>query len=169
MATTLEIVQGISQALANKHHGSREDDGKGEFQKIGLRREQPISIHDRRMMDGFGANIQGNKLKLSYQSEISLKEVYGNRFEQDIGDMIGECISFLKKEYKKITKSDLSLKMVGEPHVRVEHLNKFRSWVVAHCIYEIGGIKAESNEKKEDDKFKKWLELGGHEGLKKKK
>lgn len=167
MATTLEIVNGISQALANKHDGAREDDGKGDFQKIGLRREKPVSIYDRRIMDGFGVNVQGNKLKLSYQSEISLKEVYGNRFEQDIGDMIGECLSFLKKEYQKVTKNTLELKMIGEPNVRVEHMNKHRSWVVANCVYEIGGIKAETNKKEIDEKFKKWVELGGHKGLKK--
>jgi len=167
MATTLEIVNGISQALANKHDGAREDDGKGEIQKIGLRREKPVTIHDRRMIDGFGANIHGNKLKVFYQSEITFKEVYETKFEKEIESTIDDCVSFLKKEYKRITKSTLGLKKIGEAHIRVEHMNRVRSWVTAHCVYEIEGIQEEKSEHTISDKFKKWLELGGHEGLKK--
>lgn len=167
MATTLEIVNGISQALANKHDGARKDDGKGDLQEIGLRREEPVSIYDRRIMDGFGVNMNGNKLRVFYHGEISLKEVYEKQFEQKITDILEQCTSFLKREYKRITKDTLSLKMQGEPNVKVEHMNRMRSWVKASCIYEIGGIAEETNKRKVDDSFKKWLELGGHKGEKK--
>ena len=50
MASILEVVNGISQALHNKHHGGAQ---------IGLKREtedlvQGVSIYDPRVMDGFG-------------------------------------------------------------------------------------------------------------------
>lgn len=148
----MEIIQGISQAVANKHHGSREDDGKGEFQDIGLRRDEVVPFTDRGIMDGFGVSIGGNKLKLHYQSEISLKEVYQKKFEDEITDVMEQCIAFVKKEYRKATKSSLSLKMVGEPVIRVEHMNKVRSWVTAYCIYEVAGL-----EKPEDETYEKRL------------
>jgi len=160
MASTIEIVNGISQAMMKSHDGALDEDGKPV--EIGLRREQPTSIHDKRIMDGFGVNIMGNKLKLTYQSEIALKEVHGKKFEQNITDIMSDCISFLKKEYKSITKNSLGLKMIGEPIVRVEHMNRIRSWVLAHCIYEIEGINQETNEKEIDKSFEKWLSLGGN-------
>lgn len=162
--STLEIIQGISQAVANKHDGSREDDGKGEFQKIGLRREEETPFTDRRLMDGFGVSINGNKLKLNYHSEIHIKEVYGNKFEDKIVDIMEQCVSFLKKEYKKVTKNTLSLKKIGEEQIRVEHMNKVRSWVTAYCLYEIAGIEkpdklGDTFEKRLDKKVKDWLGL----------
>ncbi len=165
MATTLEIIQGISQAVANKHDGAREDDGKGDFQKIGLRRDKEVPFTDRRLIDGFGVSMNGNKLKLHYQSEIHLKEVYETKFEQEISDTLDECIKFLKKEYKRNTKNSLGLKMVGEPVIRVEHMNKVRSWVTAYCIYEIEGIEkpnklGDTFEKRLDKKVKNWLGIG---------
>lgn len=151
MATTMEIIQGISQAVANKHDGAREDNGKGhEFQKIGLRREEPTPITDTRIIDGFGVSIGGHQLKLHYQSQINLKEVHQRGFEDDITDTMEQCIAFVKREYKKITKQGLKLKMVGEPVIRVEHMNRVRSWVTAYCIYDIDGI-----DKPEDDTYNK--------------
>lgn len=140
-SNTLEIIQGISQAVANSQDGAHVDDGKGEkYQTLGLRREEFVDFRDRRLVDGFKIGFGGNVLILSYQSEISLKEVYGNKFEDGIIDMLEQCISFIKKEYKKNTKKSLGLKMIGEPEVNVEHMNKIRSWVHAKAFYTIEGI-----------------------------
>ncbi|KKQ97097.1 MAG: hypothetical protein UT24_C0053G0004 [Candidatus Woesebacteria bacterium GW2011_GWB1_39_12] len=140
---TIEIIQGISQVMANKHDGCVDESGEPIL--IGLRREEPVSIHDKRIMDGFGVNINGNKLKLSYHGQISLKEVYETKFEEKITDIIEQCAAFLKREYKKVTKKALGLKMIGEPTVRVEHMNKTRSWVLANCIYELIGLDGMSS------------------------
>ena len=64
MASILDIVNGISQALSAKHHGGSE---------IGLKREtedlvQGCSIYDPRVMDGFGVQFQGDLLILKYRS-----------------------------------------------------------------------------------------------------
>lgn len=161
---TLEIVNAISQAASNKEDGAREDNGKSnDFQEIGLRREEGQPIYDKRIMDGFNINFKGNKLKLSYQSEISLKEVYATKFEDEITDILEQCIKFIKKEYKSITKKSLGLKMIDEPIIRVEHMNKIRSWVVAYCWYEISGIDEVNDSGTSEDRLKKaekdWVEL----------
>ena len=58
MATVMEVIEGISQAVHAKHHGGA---------KIGLRREienlvQGVSLYDGRVMDGFGVQFMGDKL-----------------------------------------------------------------------------------------------------------
>jgi len=138
---TLEIIQGIAQAASNAYDGSHADDGKGEdYYTWGMRRENYVDFRDRRLIDGFKIAMAGNVLILSYQSEINLKEVYQNKFEDNINAILDDCISFLKREYKRFTKKTLGLKLMREPELRVEHLNNYRSWVVAKCYYKIEGI-----------------------------
>ena len=45
MATVLEIVRGISQAMSNTHDGALDENG--EPVKIGLRREEEVTINDK--------------------------------------------------------------------------------------------------------------------------
>ena len=66
MATTLEIVRGISQVMANSHDGALDD--KGEPIKIGLKREEGDPILDSRVMDGFGVKFNGNKCEQKYKT-----------------------------------------------------------------------------------------------------
>ena len=56
MATTLEIIRGISQAAANiGYDGAHEGiHGDGEPRSAGLQREEGHMINDRRVIDGFG-------------------------------------------------------------------------------------------------------------------
>ena len=87
MASILEVVNGISQALHAKHHGGAE---------IGLKREsedlvQGVSIYDPRVMDGFGVQYQGNMLILKYHSEMPLTEVHDRDFETDIRQTMKDC------------------------------------------------------------------------------
>ena len=72
MATTLEIIRGISQAAANAYDGALDD--KGEPISIGLKREEGDPIIDSRIMDGFGVKMHGDILKLSYQYAL-LKDI----------------------------------------------------------------------------------------------
>ena len=50
MATTLEIINGISQVLANSYDGALDE--SGEPVKIGLRREEGNPLIDHRVIDG---------------------------------------------------------------------------------------------------------------------
>ena len=94
MATVLEIVQGIQQAAANAYDGALDENG--EPLKVGLRREEGHPILDKRVMDGFGVNFIGNILRIKYQGEVTLREVYKGDFEGEIAQRLQDISSFLK-------------------------------------------------------------------------
>jgi len=167
MATTLEVIKGISQALAYAYDGGHDarftDDG--EAHTIGLKREEGDPLLDSRVMDGFKVKLSGNMLCIHYQSEIKLKDVHGKNFESDVEDMIGKIASFIKKEYKKVTGDTLTLTSDGEMEALVQNTSRVRTWVQAHKWYKIGGIGdvepvAEASKERLEDSFKKWLSLG---------
>jgi len=86
MATTLEIVRGLSQAAANGYDGALDENG--EPVKMGLKREEGHFIKDSRVVDGFGVKFHGDKLIITYQSETNLKEVKDEKYENEIEGMI---------------------------------------------------------------------------------
>ena len=164
MATTLEIIRGISQAAANGYDGALDD--KGNPISIGLRREEGDPITDSRVMDGFRVRMHGNILKLTYQSEIKLQDVHDKNFESDIEQTLQDIANFLKKEYKKVTGNTLSLTSQGECTVLVQNTSKVRVFIVANKDYKIGNIADVDSVKGEakdsiDAKFKSFLEQGG--------
>ena len=55
MASVLEIVNGISQVMANAYDGATDENG--EPIKIGLKREEGHPINDSRVMDGFKVKL----------------------------------------------------------------------------------------------------------------
>tara|TARA_B100000287_G_C20465784_1_gene715187 strand:- start:229 stop:759 length:531 start_codon:yes stop_codon:yes gene_type:complete len=165
MATTMEIVRGISQVMANTYDGALDD--KGEPIKVGLKREEGHPINDSRVMDGFKVSFYGTQMCIHYHSELKLKDVYANGFESDLEQMIADIAKFIKKEYKKVTGNTLSLKKVGEMEAIVQNTSRVRTWVQAKCYYDLGGlddstegIKAGSEERL-DDAFRKFLAQGG--------
>ena len=167
MATTLEIIQGISQAAANAYDGSHEEslNADGRARKVGLKREEGHLINDRRVSDGFKIRFNGPLLTILYQSETRLKEVSQNGFEDEVMGMVANIASFLKKEYKAVTGNALTLTKVGEPRVLVQKLSNYRTDVQAQCDYKIGGISGvdENSLPSEDalrDTYKKFLSLG---------
>jgi hypothetical protein len=165
MATTMEIVRGISQVMANSHDGALDD--KGEPIKVGLKREEGHPINDSRVMDGFSVTYPGNQLCVHYHAEVKLKEVYANGFESDLEQMIEDIASFIKKEYKKITGDALSLNKVGELTAIVQNTSRIRTWVQAKCYYDIGGLNESTeainspSEESLEDGFRKFLDQGG--------
>ena len=78
MATTMEIVRGISQVMANTYDGALDEAGAPV--KIGLKREEGHPINDSRIMDGFKVSLSGNQLCIHYHSEIKLKDVHARGF-----------------------------------------------------------------------------------------
>jgi len=159
MATVLEVINGISQALHNKHHGGTE---------MGLKREvedlvQGCSIYDPRVMDGFGVQYQGNMLILKYHSEMPLKSVHDKNFETDIRRTVKDVLSHIKSEYKKVTKKSLELVEKGDIEILVQTANRRTAYVNAIQNYEIGGIQGGKFEAKAPehqtyaDVAKRWL------------
>ena len=142
MATTLEIIQGIAQAAANAYDGAHDEGSSydGTARKVGLKREEGHMINDRRVIDGFNVKFMGNVLRITYQGEVQLKEVYANDFENNIGQTFADIVKFLKKEYKAITNDTLSLKIMGEHDILVQTRSRVWTWVQATCDYKIGGL-----------------------------
>ncbi len=168
MATTLEIINGISQVMANSHDGATDD--KFEPLLVGLQREEGNPITDSRVIDGFSVRIHnGDRLCIYYTSETPLKEVHGSSFESDIESRLEKIKSFIQKEYKSITGKSLSLSDPDEVNVVVEYISRIRTQVRAKKSFKIGGIdatpvKGESEERLEDS-FKKWLSQGKNDKL----
>ena len=171
MATTLEIVRGISQAAANAYDGSHIDryNADGEARTVGLKREEGNPITDPRVMDGFKVKFSGSRLCILYQSDIKLKDSHDSKFEQEIEGMIEKIKSFLQKEYKNVTGDSLKLSKIkgeeGEMKSMVQTTSRVRAWVQASKWFEIGGIGDAENIKQpsEDrlrDTYKKFLSLG---------
>jgi len=167
MATVYEIIQGLSQAAANAYDGALDENG--EAVKVGLQREEGRPLIDKRVMDGFNVTFYGNMLCLGYHSEVQLREVYANGFEQEVEQNIADIVKFLKKEYKKITGSGVTLTKAGEIDVRVENSSRIRSWVTAKMHYKIGGLAedmaySQPSEDRLEDSFKTFLDQGGWNG-----
>jgi hypothetical protein len=164
MATTLEIINCISQVLANSYDGALDE--SGEPVKIGLRREEGNPLIDHRVIDGFGAHISGDRLHIKYHAEIPLKEVHSNGFEGEMEAMVEKVKSFIQKEYNKLKKSSLSLSDPSEVDVLVEYISRIRCSVKVHKCYAIGGTSAEvndpeSSERPTDPAFEKMVSLSG--------
>ena len=139
MATTLEIINGISQVLAKGYDGALDE--SDEPVKIGLKREEGDPLIDSRVIDGFGVKFEGNRLCITYSSEIKLKEVYGGSLEDDVSSKISDIAKFLKKEYKSLTKTGLSLTASGDVECFVQPLSRVRTLVTAKQRFAIGGIE----------------------------
>ena len=167
MATTLEIVNGISQAMAGTYDGALDENGEPLL--VGLQREEGDPILDKRVMDGFNVKFYGNMMCLSYMSEVTLKEVYANGFENRIEEQIAEIVKFLKKEYRKIRNESVTLTADGEIDVHVENSTRVRSWVTAKMHYRVGGLNednavAAEQDTKPEDSFRKFIDQGGWNG-----
>ena len=161
----LEIVRGIAQAAADIGYDGAVNEN-GDPVKIGLKREEGHVINDSRRMDGFNVGISGKTLILSYHTDMTLKEVYSQDLESEIGSMMSKIISELKKRYKANTGKSLTLKKEGEVDVRVESSSRIRCWATARCLYNIGNLgetlDIKSDEPPQLEKtFKSFLDKGG--------
>ena len=159
----LDIVRGISSAAANAYDGALDSDGKP--LKIGLTREEGDPILDKRVIDGFKVSMAGNVLIVKYQGEIMLKDVYRGDFEGEIEQKMKDIVSFLKKEYKKITGNTLTLTKDDEADILVQSISRTRSMVNARQNFKIGGIPDEPElgatpEQRLSTAIKDWIGFG---------
>jgi hypothetical protein len=166
MATVYEIVQGLSQAAANAYDGALDENGEPLL--VGLQREDGDPILDKRVMDGFKVKFEGNKMCITYMSEVQLKEVYVSGFEEEVERQVAGIASFLRKEYKKITGNAVTLSKEGEIDVHVENSTRVRSWVTAKMVYKVGGLNEEmdneSGSTAPDEYWKDFVSQGGWDG-----
>lgn len=173
MASVLEIVRGISQAVSNIHDGALDENGEPVV--IGLKREQEVAITDKRVMDGFSIRMHGDKLCLYYNSEITMKEVHNKGFENDVNGIMADIVKHLRKEYRKAVGETLSLKQEGETDIHVQTMSRVRSWMTAKQMFVVqsyeGAVDPVTAESKDslEKSFKDWLRTGEDVGAGSKK
>jgi len=163
MSNIADIVKGINQAAANAHDGAI--DAEGEPLDIGLERNKSVPISDRRIMDGFGVTVSGTTMRVNYTRELPSKDVADNKLKSKIENSIEEVTKFLKKEYKNLTGEALKLKKKGQLEMgNVQSTSRVRSWVQAHCEYEIQGATGHDVKDKDDvdAAIKSFLALGNN-------
>ena len=143
MADTLELIRGISQAIANSYDGAHDErySYDGESRKVGLKREEGDCILDSRISDGFRVKFYGNALAIHYHAEMPLKDVHESGFESDVASTINSIKKYIVSEYKKVTGDSLSLTKDGEPDIMIQNVSRVRTVVQAHQFYKIGGLK----------------------------
>lgn len=166
MATVLEIIQGISQVAANSYDGARDEDGK---LKTSLKRDEEVSIRDRRVVDGFTVKMHGgNKMCIAYTTEVLASELLASKdkYKDSLMQDVSDIAAFIKKEFRKVTGQSLSLTEIKEtePKMEVIQTSRIRTEVKVIMDYEIGGIDDPHAEKDtQKDKImkgmEKWLAL----------
>ena len=163
-STTLEIITGLSQAVANAYDGSHDErfSYDGEERKAGLKREKGCPIMDKRVNDGFAVKFYADSICITYQSDVRVQEVKDSKFEQDMERMLNEVKKFLQKEYKKVTGKGVTLTKKGEPKIIVQTTSRIRTFVQAYQHYKISGIKdmdqiREPSRDSENDVMRKFL------------
>jgi hypothetical protein len=126
-------------------------------------------ILDYRTVEAAGFNyndssgIMSNAGMMNNLNTPSVSSVFG--FEDPaIEQMIEDIASFIKREYKKVTGSALSLTKVGEVDAMVQNTSRVRTWVQAKCFYDLGGLDdstegiKDPSEDRLEDSFRKFLE-----------
>jgi len=137
MATILEVINGISQAIHAKHEGGT---------PFGLKREtetllQGVSIYDPRIVDGFGVQFQGDMLLLKYHSEMPLVSVHEKNFQTDLERNIKDICEHIKSEYKQLKKQSLSLTSFGDLKIMLQTANRRTVYVNAVQAYKINNVE----------------------------
>jgi len=144
-SNTLEIIRGLAQAAANGYDGSHDErySYDGTSRKVGLNREEGNLITDKRVNDGFSVKFYGDSLRITYQSDVLLKNVKDPKFEQEQERMINQVKKFLQKEYKAITGNSITLTKKGDVECLVQSTSHVRTFVQAHQHYKISKVDSE--------------------------
>ncbi len=99
---------------------------------------------------------------INYQSDVRMKELKDNRFENDIAATLNDIKKFLVKEYKAVTGNSISLTKKGEPQILVQQTSRVRTFVQAYQHYKVSGLSMENvgqpSEPSVRDITKKFLE-----------
>ena len=163
MAKLLDVIQGLAQAAANSYDGALDEDGNPI--ELGLKREDK-NMYKRNMADGFKVRFAGQQMIVTYHSEALIKELHPmNQYVNKIEGVYGDIIKHLKKEYKKVTNSGVTLKAIAEAKVDFQSTSRVRSWVQATKAYQIvaeAGNTEEvgvASEDRLEDNIKKFMEL----------
>ena len=139
---TLEIIRGLSQAAANAYDGAHDERFSldGQQRQVGLQREQGCPLMDSRVIDGFSVKFYGDSIIINYQSDVRMRDLKDNRFENNIAATLNDVKKFLVKEYKAVTGNSVSLTKKGEPQILVQQTSNVRTFVQAYQHYKVSGL-----------------------------
>ena len=160
----LEIIQGLSQAAANAWDGGHMENYSldGQVRKTGLKREEGIPLLDKRCNDGFKVKFYGDSIIINYQSDVMMRDLKDNGFENDLTRTLNDVKNFLQKEYRAITGKSISLTAKGDPQILVQTTSNVRTFVQAYQHYKVGGLEMDQigapSEPSVRDITKKFLE-----------
>ena len=164
MATTLEIVRGLSQAAANGYDGALDENG--DPLELGLKRESGRGIYDKASLDGFKIRFAADQMIVSYHSEMSMKDMHPpNKLVNEVEARFADILKYLKKEYRRLGNGSVSLSPIDEAKVDAQSISRVRTWIQAQKAYKIGGVEGvdpigqKSDKDRLEDNFKKFLEL----------
>lgn len=167
MATVMEIIQGLSQVAANSYDGAKDEEGN--LKQFGLKREEEVPLRDKRVIDGFSIRLHsGNKLCVAYTTEVLSRDLLESKgkYEDMLLQNVADVVSHIKKEFRKVTGTSLSLTELKDkqPEVEVIQTSRIRTEVKVKTHYEVGGlpdVHAEKDSHKEKilKGMEKWLAL----------
>ena len=161
---TLEIIRGLSQAAANAYDGAHDERFSldGQQRQVGLAREEGCPLMDSRVIDGFKIKFYGDSMIINYQSDVRMRDLKDNRFENDIAANLNDVKKFLQKEYKAVTGNSITLTKKGEPQILVQQTSRVRTFVQAYQHYKVSGLSmdgiGQASEPSVRDITKKFLE-----------
>lgn len=141
-ATILDVLKGISQVVANTRDDNKGITGEGEPVKTdALQREEELTIHDPRVMDGFSIKIMADRLQITYNVRERMRNVSESDFKKKMQDTVDSVASYIKKEYKNVTGKSLSLDREDECKIVVQTLSSIKTHVQCICVYKVAQLK----------------------------
>jgi DNA-binding protein YbaB len=164
-----EVLKDLSVAAGNLYDGAVDD--KGEPIDMGLKRDE-LPDTNRKQFDAGKVRFAGDKAIVTYEAEITLKDVHKNGingFQNEMDEMIQKVVNQLKKNYRAVSGKTITLTAEGDgAKVNVEYVSRYRTLVHAVRPYKIGGLTdvvaatgAEVNKREMAETYKKFLEQGG--------
>ena len=160
-ASVVEIVAGIHQAAANCYDGAQDKRlVTGDPVSSGLKREKGDILLDSRFNDGFRVKVTANRMGIFYHEECRIRDVAKTDIEQDVAEIINDVAIYLKKEYRKIVGSALSIKPDKEIMVDVQYISRLRTSVRGEKWYTVGNLDEPEPEHKLDRAITDWISLG---------
>jgi hypothetical protein len=165
----LQVLKDLSVAAGQLYDGAV--DSNGEPVDLGLNRDSLPSTN-RKYIDAGKVRFAGDKIVVSYEAEITLKQVYKDGisgFQNEMDDMIQRIVDGLKKNYRAQAGKSITLTAEGDgAKVDVEYVSRYRTLVHAVRSYRVAGLSdvvaatgAEVNKREMADSYKKFLEMGG--------
>jgi len=162
---TLEVIEVISRIVGEKgFDGALHEDG--EKVEIGLTREEGHPLFNSRTVDGFKVSFLGDKMCVKYHTQVPVHSVHQSKdFDGDIEEKINQIAKFLKKEYKKLSGSTLSLSEEKKSYKSgFQSASSINSWVQAEKWYKLNDVDSvdyrdDEDKSKLDKAVKSWLEL----------